>query len=280
MLKLPATADLYAPGASTRRRRRARGMTLIEILVVLGLLALMAAGVIFSMGASRAARVTRATNQLAATMRFAYDKSRVTGMYYRLEVDFEERSFSLQAADEAMYMPATNRDGTIREIDADEEESRADRDKRAAESYYAQVQSKILDTNSDGTVNDPYAVRMEDVPRRRPPLFESFDGANTLKGIGESIVFDERVEIVSVRTEHDLQPITEGKAYVYFFPGGRTQMTHVQLRDKNGGTEFTIVLQPLTGRVAIKPGLEELVLPDEILDGEDKLGRTRERRSF
>jgi general secretion pathway protein H len=127
---------------------------------------------------------------------------------------------------------------------------------------------------------DPYAVRQKDVPRRKPPLFESFENENTLSGLGEPVVFPEGVKILSVRTEHDPEPITEGEAFLYFFPMGRTQLCHIQLSDEDGEDQYTIEVQPLTGKVTVVPELVELKLPKEVHDGRDDLGDKHQRRSF
>ena len=103
---------------------------------------------------------------------------------------------------------------------------------------------------------------------------------NAVTGVIEPIVLPEQVKVLSVRTEHDFAPITAGKAYVYFFPQGRTQMTHVQLQDARGDRQWTIIVQPLTGRVKVLGELVDLELPDDMLEEEDELGETQNRRSF
>ena len=52
-----------------RSRRGSRGFTLIEVLIVLGIAALLIGSVITGLGASKQAEVARVTNQLANTIR-------------------------------------------------------------------------------------------------------------------------------------------------------------------------------------------------------------------
>lgn len=121
-----------------------RGMTLIEVLIVLAISALLIGGVATGLGAGRAAEASRATNQLANTVRFAFNKARVTGTYYRLLINLDEGAFSMQRGDDRMYLPATDRYGRIRVVDPSREKEREERDRRAEENYNRSVQGRVL----------------------------------------------------------------------------------------------------------------------------------------
>ena len=136
---------------------------------------------------------------------------------------------------------------------------------------------------------DPYAVQTQEVPRQRPPLFEAFEDDATLGDLGKPIVFPDGVEIVSVQTDADPEPITEGEADLYFFPRGQTQLAAIQLKGKpklrqrvvgEDDIEYTILVQPLTGKVTVEAELIDLELPELVGDVEDDLGDKAERRSF
>jgi general secretion pathway protein H len=263
-----------------------RGLTLIEILMVLMILGMIMWSMSMSMGAANQAEVVRSTNQLASTIRFAYDRARFTGYHYRLHVDFEQRSFQLQRAEDAMYLPATDRDGKLLLVDEKAALDQLKRDERAAEGYFSSIAAAVF---SAGDPSDPYAVHARSVPRRRPPLFEAFEDDLTLGDLGKPIRLPEGVEIVSVRTDSDPEPITAGEASLYFFPRGQTQLAAIQLRGKpklrqrvigEGEIEYTIFVQPLTGKVTVESGILDLRLPAIIGEDEDDLGKKIERRSF
>jgi general secretion pathway protein H len=243
-----------------------------------------------SMGAAGQAEVVRTTNQLASTVRFAYDRARFTGAYYRIHIDFEQRTFQLQRADDAMYLPATTRDGELILTDEKKLLDQIKRDERAAESYFASIAAAVY---AGGDVadpyGDPYAVQKKEVPRRRAPLFEAFEADATLGDLGMPIQFPDGVEIYSVQTDADPEPITEGEADLYFFPRGQTQLAAIQLKGKpklrerivgEDDIEYTILVQPLTGKVRVENGLVEIEVPDVVGDSEDALGHKTERRSF
>lgn len=277
----------------SRSARRQRGMTLIEIMIVMGVIALIVGMAVMGFGAGRSAEVSRATTQLANLTRYGYDKARVTGDYYRLLIDLDEGTISLQQGDDRMYLPATDRDGKIAEIDEGRLEDQAARDKRAEEAYNRSVQAQVYNEGSGGggaaeggeeaddSGYDPYAAQRRTVPRRRPPLFDSFDDENALSELAKPIKLPEGVKITYVRTADDLEPITKGQASLFFFPRGQTQECHIQLEDEEvEDGRYTIKVQPLTGRVTIVDGHEDLVLPEDPTDEEDELGTRLERRTL
>lgn len=280
-----------------RPRARQRGMTMIEIMIVIGVFALMVGMVVIGFSSGRNAETTRSVNKVANLLRYGYDKARVTGNHYRLLVDFEEKLVMLQESEGVMYLPATDRDGRLMEYDESKAREQADRDARAEESYNQSIQSQIYEQAgrdaaaaaadqaaaevSYEDVIDPYKAHPRKVPRRKPPLFNRFRDENELSGLSSHVKFDEGAfKVVSLRTADDLKPITEGQASIYFFPRGRTQKAHILIEDEEGENKFTIIVAPLTGRVTIVDGHEELILPDDPGSERDELGNRQQRRTF
>lgn len=129
----------------TRGRRRSLGFTLIEVLIVMGIIGLLIGSVVTGLGAGKQAQVARITNQLANTIRFAYNKARVTGSYYRLLIDLDKGTFTLQRGDNKMYMPATDRYGRTMVVDPGKLKEKEERDKRAEENYNRSLQARVLE---------------------------------------------------------------------------------------------------------------------------------------
>lgn len=274
-----------AAGSARRRARRQAGITLIEILIVMAVMGLMVGMVVVGFGAGRQAEVGRATNQIANTIRYGYDKARTGGDYYRLLINLEDGTFSLQVGDDAMYLPATDRDGKIIEIDERKLEEQADRDQRAEQSFNRSVQAAAYREDeaagdTDGAGASAYQAQPRKVPRRKKPLFEAFESENELSDLAKPFTLPEGVKITYVRTADDLEPITKGEASIVFFPRGRTQKAHIHVEADDDVTKYTIKVEPMTGRVTVVDGLEDLVLPDDPTDEEDHLGKEHRRRTL
>ncbi len=261
---------------------------MIEIMVVIAVFALMVGMVVVGFGTTRSAEVTSTVNNLGNVIRYGYDRARVNGTYHRLLIDLDKGTFTLQEGSDRMYLPATDRDGKLVEFDPGKAEEQAERDKRAADAYNRSIQSEVLgdgDANGGGSggasaAYDPYRPREKLVPRRKPPLFESFDDENAVSGMAKPIKLPEGVKVTYVRTADDIKAITEGEASLFFFPRGTTQECHILLEDDEGENRWTIKVAPLTGRVTIEEGHEDLEVNEVADEDEDELGRSRSRRSF
>jgi prepilin-type N-terminal cleavage/methylation domain-containing protein len=274
--------------------RHDRGFTMIEMIVVLAVIALLFGSVIIGLSSAKQAEIVRSTNQIANTIRFAFNKSRVTGDYYRLAINMDDNTIVLQRGDDRMYLPATDRDGKPVVYDAGKEKEREERDKRAEEAYNRSLQAMVFSggaagaaASGDGALgaaaggSNPYLGGPKRVPRRKPPLFGGFEEENSISGFKEPVPLPEGVKVISVRTAEDIKPITAGEASVYFFPQGRTQLAHIQLEEaRKDGNKYTIVVQPLTGQVEILEGHVDLVIEEEERRRRDDLGREQDRRSF
>ena len=75
------------------------------------------------------------------------------------------------------------------------------------------------------------------------------------------------IKLSGVMTTHQKDVREDGKAYIYFFPNGFVEKALIYLTD--GGREFTLETQPLTGRVRVHP---ERIKVSSDFDREEEYG--------
>lgn len=213
-----------------RRFRRTRGVTLIEVLIVVSLIALLAGGVMLGPGLLRSSQVRATATLIVSGVRLGITRANNSGKPVRLVVDFEKRRILLEEASSKRFV----RDSS--EVAG------------GAEAADEQELEKLEET--DPILDGPRAprARFQPIKELRDP-----EGGDPGRAIAAG------VQLMSVQTERDEEPITEGRAYLYFWPGGLTERAAIQLR-RAGGDEpgLTVMVSALTGRATIQRGRIEL----------------------
>jgi general secretion pathway protein H len=224
-------------------RRHQRGVTLVEILVVMAIVTLLVAGVLMGSGQLASAKLRRATTSIAAAVRVAFTRASVMSRAERIVFDFGEKTFWLEESDAPMLVQSKDVAGTGGAEAVTEAEK-----KKAAE-------------ESDRIVKGPTTPK---------PAFHKVD-------FGLVVADDESkdpavrplpsgIQYRSIQTTHDEEPRTEGRAYLYFWPGGLTERASIVFR-KGTSTDdtdaLTVWISPLTGTATVKSGAVALPKADE-----------------
>lgn len=168
----------------------------------------------------------RASNKLASTIRYLYNKAATEGLYIRLVLDIEENVYWVEATTDPFMISAGDED--VGSFKGGSKETEEGEEGEVAE-------DEMMD---DG---EPYAIKPHE------PVFNPVD-SYLLKAtkLPDGIYFKD------VYVEHDRGSIDGGKAEIYFFPNGMVEHAVINLRDDDDKTNYSLETNPISGRVNIE----------------------------
>jgi len=215
-----------------RRRRAHSGFTLIEILVVLAIVGILAGMSIRGLRSLARSDLRASVTHMAGAIRYLFDRASTTGRYHRLVIDLETGRYWAEVSDDMFYLPRDPETESsakkLAALEADLDEKQA-RQKEMAQAAGDVDMSKVLPMDF----------------RAKKARFGAFKESNlkpvTLKNTAIMDVFTPRVA----------DPVTKGRAYIYFFPLGQTEPAIIHLSDPTQQTIYSLVVHPITGRVRI-----------------------------
>jgi general secretion pathway protein H len=240
---------LCSTGVVCRRSSRAhrayqRGLTLVEMLIVLLIVTLVLAGVVMGSGQLAGAKLRKSATTLTGLIRVAYVRATVTARSERIVFDLDNSKFWLEESEQPMLVQSKDKSGT-----------------GGADPVTAAEKQSIAE--SERLIKGPQAPRPT-FHQVKPGLYAASDNAG---GSDQSLPFG--IKFRAVQTGHDDEARTKGRAYLYFWPGGLTERASVVLRkgDSLADTDaMSLVVQPLTGAVNVKPGNVSLPVVTEDKD--------------
>jgi general secretion pathway protein H len=203
-----------------RRPIQSRGFTLVELMIAVAVVAVLAAAVVPSVSSLSGADARKAAGELSGSLRYLFDTAALRHATCRMVLDLDARSWAAECAPRLVGVAR----GAGPEAGAEDE---------------AELERHFPDE--------------EDADRRRllaRSRFGAFSDALLKKR-----ELPGRTGIRSVRVEGRREPVTEGQAYVHFFPGGQAERAFIEVAD--GNTLYTVVVEPFTGRARVVTGAVE-----------------------
>src|SRR5437879_2866711 len=98
--------------SSATRHGHERGLTLIEVLVVLMIAVFLVSGVVFTGGQLQRSRLKSSASKVAAAMRVGYQRASSTGKRLRLVIEFDPASIWLEESSDQMLLQTNDLQGT------------------------------------------------------------------------------------------------------------------------------------------------------------------------
>jgi general secretion pathway protein H len=194
------------------------------------------------MGAFGSTRLRTSATMILSGIRVAMTQANTTGYPTRLVFDLEQRTVHLEQANTRM----------LRKMD---EESKEDPAAGAAAATDAEREAAA----------DAKAIL--EGPHEAPPEFVATAAFNTKDGSGKGPrSLEPEIRFKSVQTEHDAEARSEGRAYLYFWPGGGTEKAVIVLTRPGQPDGSSIVVSALTGRASIVRGTVEYDKPGDGVD--------------
>lgn len=223
-------------------RRASHGFTLIEVMVALMVVALMATIGVKGFRSIRKSDLREATAHLSGAIRYMFDRASITGKYQRLVLDLSDGQYWPEVSDDKFYAPnqaETETDQRKREG----KEAEADEEQRKK----AEKQQQAFANSSTSAANTSFDLSKLEVGEFRPKhaRFAAF------KETALKPVRLKKLHIRSVYTPRMVDPVTSGRAYLYFYPLGQTEPAVITLADESGESVYSLVVHPITGRVRI-----------------------------
>lgn len=230
------------------RSGRTAGLTLIEVMICLGIVALVMSGVVIGSGQMASSRLRHTSTMMVGAIRVGFARASATSKSVRLVMDFEENAIWLEEGSQPMLVQSKDITGTGGAAAA-----------TMAEKQAQEETSRI--------------VKGPTIPKPSFTEIEPMGLAASAPGKGHK-AFQRGIKLREVQTAHDAEPRTTGRAYLYFWPGGQTERAAIQLKVEGKDEEdkaITLIVSPLTGKVTVKDGAHPLPKA-----GDDKEASERE----
>ena len=232
------------------RARTYSGMTVLELMIVLAIIA--AASVLVRSGFRLMTRadLVEGSTELSAIMKRASSLAVEMGGLYRVTINVDKGTYVVEQCTGAMTIQLDEK------VRPDEEAK-----KRGLEKGKNQLLGLPLDALQVGDAEEATkratALAGHHINDRAcAPATAGFTGDAEGKGWSRKLRDDKGIKFKEIWVQHRDESVTKGEIAIYFFPNGTSEKAVVEVTD--GSEIFTVLVYGLTGRVELKDG----VLPD------------------
>lgn len=214
------------------------GMTLIELIVVMGIIGVLAVAAPYGLSRVRKTDLRYDAGKLASALRSAFDRAATTGAHHRVAIDLDGGTYRIERCQGKVKLYRT-----VDEAEAAEQAQRA-----AEQKVIAQGQVDV----------DPLTQAAGDSV--------AGGGCAPIKAGAGRLKQNRGLKIARVFVAHLTDPVEKGTVTVNFFPLGQAERAVIELADEDSNV-FTLLVHPLSGRVQLVSG--EYARPEEWIGRDD-----------
>ena len=213
-----------------------RGMTLVEIMVVMLLLAGMMMGAGYGISAVTRSDLRKEAMMVTAAIKHSHNTAAMNNTRYRMVFDLDTGEYHTEVTDSAVLVEEPTGMAEDEEGLLPEEARELEEQHRAENDLFDEAEADPFGLNRKVTFN-----RVQDgliKPRKlQPPM-----------------------RFVKIMTRHQQIPFEKGKATVSFYPDGSMEPALITIGDDSGAF-YTLLTEPLTGRIKIYSA--DMEIPDD-----------------
>lgn len=217
---------------------------MIELMIVLAIGVGLIGASIYSINVITASKLKDQAMRLTSTIKHAWNQAALNKAQYRLVIDLDSNSYHTEVAE----VPS-----------AVEEKKRSD----DLTNYrtFKEGESRKLGGKDDPHEKDRNAGESDPFGVNKTVSYKKLESS-----VVEPTKLPAGIEFVKVHTTQREEAYVKGKTGVLFFPNGFQQPAIIVLKNK-AGSHYSVVTEPLTGRVKIFS--KKLKRPSEFGQGED-----------
>ncbi|MGZ3419271.1 MAG: pilus assembly FimT family protein [Polyangiales bacterium] len=204
-------------------RSQERGLTLVEVLIVMAIAVFLVSGMVFASGQIQRSRLRSSSTRVAAAMKVAWQRASATGRDLRLVIDPDQNTIWIEESRQKMLIQSGDKVGTGGADPATTAEKLAQEE--ATRITLGPQSPRAGFTPVDGPAGQPQ------------PLYPG-------------------IMVKAIDATHETKPRTSGRGYIYFFGSDAERASVVlhiagEAEDKDA---MSVVLSPLSGKATIQMG--------------------------
>jgi type II secretory pathway pseudopilin PulG len=235
----------HRPGRSGPRQS---GMTVLELIIVIGVVGLLVGmfytGVRYISGAD----LREDTVEVASVLKAAYNMATTSGSHHRVVFDLDEQTYRIEVCEGDIKLHFGDREQLLEKGDIEALEELAE---NGPEKLLPEDLAHIVTPEQAArTAAALTGTRIEEATCVPPELpTGDVDG----RGAERAIRTDRDIAIRSIAVQHLEDDQASGIVHINFFPLGRAEKAVIEIGDDDGN-RYTLLVHGLTGRVEFSEG--------------------------